>query len=266
MADPEQKDGPKRDRSPAFPYIGLAKALQRIEILFGKVKRHEARVADIAADWKLSPKSSSTDRTVAALESFGLIDSLGSGDAKKIKISDVGLRILDDGRPGVREKLLAEAAMRPRIISEYAERWKGGRPDETHALSQLKFEGGFTDEGAKMFLRVFDETIRFTLGSQSDSAFESDRDEIHEDGEDAADNQEKERSTVDRERSKRREAKPGMKEDVFSLHEGDVILQWPETLSAESYQDLEDWTKLLLRKIKRAIEAVPQKDDTDEQS
>lgn len=46
-----------------------------------------------------------------------------------------------------------------------------------------------------------------------------------------------------------------MKEDVFSLREGDVTLQWPETLSAESYQDLEDWTKLLLRKIKRAVDA-----------
>jgi len=44
-----------------------------------------------------------------------------------------------------------------------------------------------------------------------------------------------------------------MKEDVFSLREGDVTLRWPESLSAESYQDLEDWTKLLFRKIKRAV-------------
>lgn len=47
-------------------------------------------------------------------------------------------------------------------------RKRPGRPDETHSLSQLKFEGGFTDEGAKMFLRVFDETIRFTQGMPSD--------------------------------------------------------------------------------------------------
>ena len=54
-------------------------------------------------------------------------------------------------------------------------------------------------------------------------------------------------------RPKRREVKVGMKEDVFSLREGDVTLRWPESLSAESYQDLEDWTKLLFRKIKRAV-------------
>jgi hypothetical protein len=168
MAEQEQNDAAKRDRSPAFPYIGLGKALQRIEVLFGKVRRHEARVADIATDWKLSPKSSSTDRTVAALEAFGLIETSGAGDSKKVKISDAGVRILDDGRPGVKEKLLAEVALRPRVIAEYAEHWKDGRPDDTHSLSQLKFEGGFTDEGAKMFLRVFDETIRFTQGVPSD--------------------------------------------------------------------------------------------------
>jgi len=252
MADAEMKEVGKRDRSPAFPYIGLDKALQRIQVLFGKVKRHDARVADIAADWKLSPKSSSTDRTVAALEAFGLIDSAGSGETKKIKVSEAGLRILDDGRPGVREKLLAQAALRPRIIAEYAERWKGGRPDDTHALSQLKFEGGFTDEGARMFLRVFDETIRFTEGFQSDNMPDTGDGEVREQ---AGESDDKPGATPPEERQKRREVKIGMKEDVFSLREGDVTLQWPESLSADSFQDLEDWTKLLLRKIKRSVQS-----------
>jgi len=55
-----------------------------------------------------------------------------------------------------------------------------------------------------------------------------------------------------------------MKEDVFSLQEGDVTLQWPEALSAESYQDLEDWTKLLLRKIKRSVQEPASSNDVAE--
>jgi hypothetical protein len=44
-----------------------------------------------------------------------------------------------------------------------------------------------------------------------------------------------------------------MKEDTFTLDEGDVVLQWPERLSQESYEDLESWMHLQLRKIKRRV-------------
>ena len=44
-----------------------------------------------------------------------------------------------------------------------------------------------------------------------------------------------------------------MKEDIFTLDEGDVVFQWPERLSQESYEDLEAWAKLILRKIQRGV-------------
>ncbi|MBM3550544.1 MAG: hypothetical protein FJX45_02020 [Alphaproteobacteria bacterium] len=179
MTQVETKDAAgKRDRSPAFPYIGLGKAVERIQVLFDNAKRYEARVADIAKDWGLAPKSSSTDRNVAALLAYGLAEVSGGGDARKIKVSETGWRILDDKRPGIRESLLAEAALRPRIIAEYREHWKHGRPDDSHAISQLKFEGGFTDEAAKLFLRVFDETIRFTKGSDAANVVDKETDSL----------------------------------------------------------------------------------------
>jgi hypothetical protein len=253
MTENVAKEGAKRDRSPKFPYIGLKKALERIEVLHGKVKRYEARIADIAKDWDLSPKSSSTDRNVAALQSFGLIEDSGNGENRKIKLSELGARIIADQRPGVRESLLAEAALKPPIISDYHRKWIGGRPDEAHALSQLQFEGGFTAEGARLFLRVFDETIRFIASSHSEKTadFEEDEDSNAEvEFENGAD---LERSAKPKIPKRRLESKTGMKEDVFSLHEGDVTFQWPETISAESFEDLEDWMKLMLRKIKRSI-------------
>jgi hypothetical protein len=183
MAEPASKDGsptPKRDRSPQFPYLGLGKALERLAVINEKAKRHDVRVADIAGDWKLSPKSSSTDRNVAALIAYGLVEESGSGDGRKIKISDTGWRILEDQRPGIKESLLAEAALKPPIIWEYAQRWGDGRPDDSHALSLLKFEGGFTDDGAAQFLRVFDETMGFTKGREPAKNDDSGDDVIRE--------------------------------------------------------------------------------------
>jgi hypothetical protein len=44
-----------------------------------------------------------------------------------------------------------------------------------------------------------------------------------------------------------------VQEDVFSLKEGRVVLQWPTPLSAESVQDVKDWLKIVERKLERAV-------------
>jgi hypothetical protein len=51
--------------------------------------------------------------------------------------------------------------------------------------------------------------------------------------------------------------KTNMQEDVFSLSEGKVVLQWPTPLSAASIEDLKDWLNIMQRKISRAT-AMPE--------
>jgi len=55
-----------------------------------------------------------------------------------------------------------------------------------------------------------------------------------------------------------------MKQDVFSLIEGEVVLSWPTPLSADSIEDLKAWLKIMERKITRSekskIEQEPEKD------
>ena len=46
--------------------------------------------------------------------------------------------------------------------------------------------------------------------------------------------------------------KANMRQDVFSLAEGNVTLQWPTPLSPDSIQDLKDWLEILKRKITRS--------------
>lgn len=49
----------------------------------------------------------------------------------------------------------------------------------------------------------------------------------------------------------------GMRQEVFSLTEGDVTIQWPETLSQESLEDFNDWLRILERKVKRSVVTAP---------
>jgi len=44
-----------------------------------------------------------------------------------------------------------------------------------------------------------------------------------------------------------------MKQDTFSLDEGQASLRWPANLSVASFEDFESWVQLLLRKIKRSV-------------
>jgi len=46
----------------------------------------------------------------------------------------------------------------------------------------------------------------------------------------------------------------GVKEDVFTLDEGLVVIQYPERLSQESFEDFESWLQLVIRKAKRSIQ------------
>jgi hypothetical protein len=47
--------------------------------------------------------------------------------------------------------------------------------------------------------------------------------------------------------------KENMKQDVFSLAEGEVVISWPTPLSQDSITDLKDWLKIVERKIARSL-------------
>lgn len=164
----------KKDRSPSFPFITLTKAIERTRELFQAARRHEMRLPDAAAAMNYAPKSSGAIQTLAALIAFGLVDDNGSGDARKFKITDLAFKMLEDQRPGAREAALAEAAVSPKAIAEYLAKWGHQRPADGICVSELRIEGGFTEDGAKLFLRVFDDAVGYAKvagsGKQSDTS------------------------------------------------------------------------------------------------
>ena len=49
-----------------------------------------------------------------------------------------------------------------------------------------------------------------------------------------------------------------MRQDVFSLAEGEAVIHWPTPLSPDSISDLEEWLDLVKRKIKRSTAEPPE--------
>jgi len=163
----------KKERSPSFPFIPLEKAVWRAGALLEAHKREPARLSSVAATWGYAPKSSGLQQTVAALKQYGLVEDTGSGEDRKVSITELARRILVDQRPGAKEAALKEAATLPRLMGEYIPRWVPDRPSDAHCISELELDRGFNGEGAKLFLRVFDDTVAFAHLSNSDSLSES---------------------------------------------------------------------------------------------
>jgi hypothetical protein len=164
----ESEDRARKERSPSFPFIPLAKALERAKAVAEAHKRASARLAVVGKTWGYAPKSSGLIQTFAALKAFGLMEDIGRGEDRRVQLTDLAWRILHDTREGARAQALREAALRPKLVAEYAQQWVPERPSDDHCLSELHLDRGFTAEAAKLFLRVFDETIAFANLTNSD--------------------------------------------------------------------------------------------------
>lgn len=251
----------KQGRSPAYPFIPVEKALAQAKALHDAEGKYAAPMSSAFKAWGYGEKSSGGRQTLAALRYFGLIDSEGEGETRKVKVSETALRILLDQREDQTERLalIRQVALQPAIHRLLFEKYGDGLPSDATVRHFLVFDQKFNPQAANEIIAEFKATAAFAGLYQPSAVLdkakidEGDGDEIVEDQEDSDDppppppNDAKGKARIERTK------KVGMKEDVFSLKEGDVVLQWPEHLSPESYEDLEAWTEIILRKIKRNV-------------
>lgn len=156
----EMIDAPveKRPRSPSVPFIGLLKAARRARQLFERVAQEWVTLADAAGAWKLRPNSSANLQTVAALLAYGFAEGSGRGGTRRIRVSDLFATPLGSE---AEQRALEEAALKPKLITHYAAKWRDGRPSDAICIGECKTTHRFTDAAAARFLKVFDEAMQF---------------------------------------------------------------------------------------------------------
>lgn len=244
----------KRDRSPPFPYLGLAAAMDLTRKLQQVAKSSEVRLAQVAPHWNTTATSGALARYAGAVQGYGLVESSGSGPSRKIKITEAGRRILEDIRPGVAEQLRAEAALKPKLFAELFRVWGHTRPHDDIARSALQFDYSFTPVAAKRFLTVYDEAIGYlpagleALPAESDMVVASAKG--IEANEKSRPSPQVARSVTDSEAAL---SDTSLRRDVFALDEGEVIIMMPKSLSRASFEDFSAWIDLVRRKVERSV-------------
>src|ERR1035437_221785 len=166
-----EKQKATRLRSPNYPGINLETAIQRAQKFWENEKRNSANVAVAMKHWGFTKPTSQSIVTLAAVKSFGLFDDSESGENRKIKLSELALKIILDQRQVSpdREAAIKEAALKPVIHSKLWLRWGSQLPSDENLRHALIFEYKFNENAVDGFIGEFKDTITYAKLKNSDS-------------------------------------------------------------------------------------------------
>ncbi|MBC7783002.1 MAG: hypothetical protein H7144_04110 [Burkholderiales bacterium] len=251
MSEPITPDR-KRSRSPGYPSFSLQEAIRRAAALYKHDKRNPVPVAIAAEHWGYSPSSSAVMLSVATLKKFGLLEEVGGGGSRLVKLTDLSLHILL-GTEGSSEyrKALQDAALRPQVHAELWEQYGTELPSDANLKRTLVIEKSFNDAAASDLIREYRDTILFADMASSDNMSGN-----------ATEETQKEASTMLLESSHlpQMSASPipqkpqGLKRYAFPLADSpDAELFLPSPLTAENFDLLKAMVQSFLEMSKPAL-------------
>jgi hypothetical protein len=148
-------------RSPRYPFVELSRAIDQARALWRAVGPNGASVAVAWKSWGYGPRSSGAIQTEAALKQFGLLDVLGRGKHRRLKLSELGIQIMESApNSPQRGKSIEKAALLPPIHLDLWERWQANLP-LGEAQTYLVQHRGFQQKGAKSLVKEYLKTMSF---------------------------------------------------------------------------------------------------------
>lgn len=229
-------------RSPNYPVISLGDALEAVLPVFKAENRNKFSRMVLANHLGYSSLNGRALGKIGAVRAYGLID--GSGD---------DLRLSEDAVVALNAPLTSEhrtaamgrLALKPTLFSELRQAF----PDSHPSIENLRFnliQRKFTEEAAGKAAMNYLETMCLVSGVSGDyTASDTDK---------GGPPMHIQHGTSElKNRDIPPPAKPGSERAEFPLAEGVARVEFPSDMSAESYEDLEEWLKLVLRRAKRSV-------------
>jgi hypothetical protein len=302
-------------RGPAYPAISLPKAMELVE----KVRDSNLTRAAVSPEiyykvWGYKGESGATRPLLAALNHYDLMEYVGRGDSKQVRLSALAHRIIFDKVPNSPDRVAAlrEAALTPTIFSRLRSDLGVPVPPEFVVETFLTRDCGYSESAAKVIYENYLETLELANLDKPDNmpphddapeegkprnnrapATAGDLVQVEINGAFALERPARVRAVqehdgrswvfidgseagipmdqiVVEEKGKavaptlplgqhseveHKTPAPGTRREVFALDEGDLIISYPDDLSLASYEDLETYFQLFLRKAKRKAAA-----------
>lgn len=153
----------RQGRSPAYPSIDLASALEKAQAQYDQEGKYPAPLTSAFKAWGYSPKSSGGREVRASLRYFGLVQFEGEGDAAKVKLTEEALRVITDKREDQSEKkaLIRRLALNPAAHRKLFERYPEGIKSDPTAEHFLVWEEEYNESAAQALIAEFKATASF---------------------------------------------------------------------------------------------------------
>jgi len=149
-------------------------AIERARTFYEKEGRHAAPTSVAIEHWGFKAGSGSANVTLAAPIKFGLMEAAGKSDARTVRLTDLGLRLVREGNPDQAADLRAAVLMPP----IYAELWahcerEGGIPSDGN-LRWWLHRKNFTEGAIGEFIPKFKASVRYAGLLESDKVVNDD--------------------------------------------------------------------------------------------
>lgn len=166
-------------RSPSYPGITLEVAIARAKAFYRAENKHEAVVATAVGHWKYGPKSSGGLVTISALKAYGLMEDRGAGEDRKVRLTPLGLSIVQDDRivSPERDDAIRKAALSPQVMRDLWDLYALELPSTDTVAHYLRVEKGFTPSAALDFIKIYNAAISYASLNLDSSPVVTDEEE-----------------------------------------------------------------------------------------
>jgi hypothetical protein len=244
-------------RSPEYPAISLGEAIDKIKVIYEKDYQNKISKAVIAEHLGYKSLSGASLPVLSSLNKYGLLE--GRGD--ETRVSDLALKIVVH-EPGDSNRFVAirTAATNPEIFLELYKKFPKGSGSDAAIRGYLLLKK-FIPSAADTAIRSFRETNQLVEAEEKayakanpEAVFQAEMDEQMQEAQDQGHGPHFRATTPqNKSASATTEHVPqvGMRKEVIALDEGDVVITFPDNLSADSFGDLQAYLNLFINKMQR---------------
>jgi len=155
-----------RQHSPGYPNMSLSKAIAMAQKIFDADRQAPVDRTVAAKHVGYSGQSGASDKALASLAHYGLLEKAGKGETR---VSQLVVDILHPNNAAERRAALRKAGLKPGIFQEIYDRYEGRLPSE-EALRSYLLRSNFQNIAINPVINSYAETFRYL---EQEKAFES---------------------------------------------------------------------------------------------
>ncbi|MCY0092638.1 hypothetical protein [Hoeflea ulvae] len=240
----------QRVRSPRYPAISLQEAEEMVRRIFEKDGMNPVDRESAVQHMGYSSLNGASATALASLKQFGLTSDAGKG---MLQLTTLALDLIEPESEEGRAKAIQAAAFTPDLFSSLRQRFPETVPSEGNLRAHL-LRQEFTSAAVKSVVPAYLQTCEYVAAAGESE--ETRNDDIVESESPRSEKQEADRMSQNAPQDYVQQANtsaPGqVKRMVFDALEGEVMFTYPDNLSEESVQELEEWFALVAKRLRRA--------------